>query len=152
MLMFFFYWLSCFLLFLFPPAEQNPFRKKNLSQGYPLSVEALFSFFIIILNNCHFTNGIICLGLIEQCCSHGSANRHIWDKPFSLPPRPPPGEFTMESRRCILSGSAGFILGSPTLEGVPLRLAGTPSRPDATPLSLLTWGRRKEHGRGSHLD
>lgn len=97
MLRFFFYWLSCFLLFLFPPAEQNPFRKKSLFQGYPLSMEALFSLILIILNNCHHTNCIICLGFIEQCCSHSSANRHIWDEPFCLPPRPPLGEFTLNS-------------------------------------------------------
>lgn len=58
----------------------------------------------------------------------------------------------MKSGRRVLSGSASVILGSPTLEDVPRPLAGTHSQPDATPLSLLTWGRRKEHGCGHHLD
>lgn len=114
MLMFFFHWLSCFLLFLFPPAEQNTFRKKNLfSRLLYVCGNIVFSL-LKILNNCHLDNSIIYLDFIEQyflitLLIDVSGTNH-----FLCFPRLPLGEFTVKVRRLILSAS-WFHYGIPVL-------------------------------------
>lgn len=95
-------------------------------------MEALFSLFLVILNDFHFTNGIIHLGFIEQCCFHSSAHRHIWGKRFSFPPGLRLESSIMEGGRCVLLDSVGFIL-----DLQPLRMT-LPDR--CYSLELVDWG------------
>lgn len=88
--------------------DKTPSGRTIFFQGHPESVETLFSLFLTILNDYRFTNCTVCLDFIEQCCSHNSANRHTWDKPCSLLPRPPLGELPVKVRRHVLPMLASF--------------------------------------------
>lgn len=117
---------------IFPLAKQNPFRRKTLFQGYPLTMEALFSLFLVILNDFHFTNGIIHLGFIEQCCFHSSAHRHIWGKQFSLPPG-----LCLESASWKVADMFSLVLLVSSWDLQPLRMI-LPDRRYS--LELVDWG------------
>lgn len=77
--------------------------RKIFFQVYPVSVETLFSLFLIILNNCHLANCIIYLDFIEQCFLIAPLIDTSGTIHFLSFPRPPLGEFTVKVRRHILS-------------------------------------------------
>lgn len=79
--------------------DKNTFRKKNLFQGYLVPVETLFSLFLIIVNNCHFTNCIISLTSSEQCFLVTLLIATSGTNHFLSSPRPPLGELTVKVRR-----------------------------------------------------
>ena len=88
--------------------------RKIFFQGYPVSVETLFSLFLKLLNNCHLDNSIIYLDFIEQyvlitLLIDTSGTNH-----FLSFPRLPLGEFTLKVRRLFLSAS-WFHYGIPVL-------------------------------------
>lgn len=73
-----------FPLISFPSNWTEHFQEeKNLFLRLPSICGNIVSF-LMILSNHHLTNCIIYSEFIEQCCSYNSANRHVWDKPFSL--------------------------------------------------------------------